>query len=196
MLDSERKKIAETETWRGEQEELVRLESESIKNAKVKLAAAKSAREFAMANREIDHKRRSMSSREDEVLKVIEAMETTRKALEAQAAQVDEIGKGIEVEESQITEQIKELEVRASESAQGRDEVSTQIDKQLLRKYEAVFAKRRGIAVVSVVDGACGGCNMKIPPQLNNILARFESVEACPACYRLLYRIELVDEAV
>ena len=35
---------------------------------------------------------------------------------------------------------------------------------------------------------------MALPPQLNNILARMESIETCPRCGRLVYRKELLDQ--
>ena len=34
---------------------------------------------------------------------------------------------------------------------------------------------------------------MALPPQLNNILARMESIETCPRCGRLVYRKELLE---
>jgi predicted nucleic acid-binding Zn-ribbon protein len=35
---------------------------------------------------------------------------------------------------------------------------------------------------------------MALPPQLNNILARMESIETCPRCGRLVYRKELLEQ--
>ena len=195
LLDGEKKKLSDTETWRKEQEELIRIDTEGVKSAKVKLAAAKSAREFAMANREIDHKRRAISSREEEVLKVIEAMETTKTALEAQSTQVAEIAEKVDAEETTIDAQIAELNSRASTSTEGRDEIKAKIEKTLLAKYESVL-KRRGVAVVPVVKGACAGCHMQVPPQLNNILAGGDSIETCPTCYRLLYHASLIEDEV
>ncbi len=36
---------------------------------------------------------------------------------------------------------------------------------------------------------------MRIPPQLNNILARMETMEMCPRCGRIIYRKEMLDPA-
>lgn len=33
---------------------------------------------------------------------------------------------------------------------------------------------------------------MALPPQLNNILARMESIEMCPRCGRIVYRQEML----
>lgn len=193
MLELERAKVAETEAWRREQEQLIKVEDEGVKAAKGKLQAAKTAKDFAAANREIDNKRRSIAAREEEVLKVIEAMEATNKRLAEHEADVEKLRAKIGAEEAVLDEKVAELEVKMKEAAAGRDEVVAKIDKRLIAKYEHVL-KRRQIAVVPVVDGTCQGCHMKVPPQLNNILARFESVETCPACQRLLYRIELVED--
>jgi predicted nucleic acid-binding Zn-ribbon protein len=193
MLEIERAKLAETEAWHREQEALIAAEDEGIKAAKAKLQAAKTAKDFAAANREIDNKRRSRAEREEEVLKVIDAMEATRASLTEHEADVDSLRAKVTAEEAAIAEKVAELEVKMKEAAAGRDEVAGKIDAELLDKYEQVL-KRRDIAVVPVVDGTCQGCHMRIPPQLNNVLARFESIESCPACVRLLYRSELIED--
>ena len=192
LLEIERKKLNETETWRADQEELIRADTEGVKAAKTKLTAAKSTRDFAMANREIDNKRRSVSAREEEVLKVLHAIEESKKALEAQEAQVAEIAEGHAAEEAKVAELVAELEVKVVESSTGREAIAEKIEKAIARKYNTVL-KRRAVAVVPVNGGACSGCHMTIPRQLNNILARGETIETCPACYQLLYRPELLE---
>jgi predicted nucleic acid-binding Zn-ribbon protein len=34
---------------------------------------------------------------------------------------------------------------------------------------------------------------MALPPQLNNILARMQSIETCPRCGRLVYRQDMLE---
>ena len=194
LLQHERNHVAETEAWRKEQEELITREEEAVKAAKSKLQASKNARDYAAASRELEHKRKSISEREDEVLKVVEAMEQTRKALEAREKDVGELRDRVNAEEAQINVTIAELEKQASEAANGRDEIIAKLPAELMGRYEAVL-KRRGVAMVPVVSGICQGCHMSLPPQLNNQLARFESLENCPTCQRLIYRAELLAEA-
>jgi hypothetical protein len=55
--------------------------------------------------------------------------------------------------------------------------------------------KRRGFAVVEVVNGACRGCHMSLPPQLVNILAGQDTIENCPSCQRLVYTQAMLDAA-
>ena len=53
---------------------------------------------------------------------------------------------------------------------------------------------RRGLAVVSVRNGTCQGCNMNIPPQLYNVLQRGVTVETCPSCHRIIYWEEIMKD--
>ena len=194
MLAKEKAQLAETDAWRAEQEALIKREEDAVKQAKTKLQSAKNAKDYAAASREVENKRRSLSDREDEVLKVTEPLQATRTAVEAHEGDIDALRVKLGEEEEAILARVKELEQEAASFLSEREEKAKQVDPSLLKRYETVLA-RRGIAVVPVKAGTCGGCHMSLPPQLNNELARFESVENCPTCHRLLYRIELLEEA-
>jgi hypothetical protein len=57
-----------------------------------------------------------------------------------------------------------------------------------LAAYDALGRAGRRPAVVPVVRGAhCGGCYMRIPPQLDALVRRGQSLCSCPHCRRLLY---------
>jgi predicted nucleic acid-binding Zn-ribbon protein len=194
MLQIEKSKLAETEAWRAEQEEMISREETAVKDAKAKLQQAKNSRDFAAASREVDNKRRNISEREEEVLKVIEALETSKTNLEAHEKDVDALRSTVEAEEKSIGEKVTELEAGLSGVLAEREALAAKVPPPLLKRYEMI-KNRRGLAVVPVKEGVCQGCHMSLPPQLNNILARFESVENCPNCQRLLYRIELLEQA-
>jgi predicted nucleic acid-binding Zn-ribbon protein len=88
--------------------------------------------------------------------------------------------------------QLGELRAALAAAIVSRDEARAKVDKQWLKIYDTLAAKR-GYAVAPVIKGTCQGCHMALPPQLNNILARMESIETCPRCGRLVYRKELLD---
>jgi hypothetical protein len=57
-----------------------------------------------------------------------------------------------------------------------------------LAAYDALGRAGRHPAVVPLVRGAhCGGCYMRIPPQLDALVRRGQSLCSCPHCHRLLY---------
>jgi len=192
MLDIERGKLAETEKWRREQEALLATDEDALKNAKVKVSAAKTPRDFAAASREVDNKRKSISERETEVLKVIEAIEKASASIEAHGADVESLRGHIAEQEAEIQETLTTLEGEATEHATGRDEITAKVEKKNLLRYESTL-KKRGYALAPVENGTCRGCHMSVPPQLNNIIARNESIEMCPRCKRLLWRKDFLE---
>ncbi len=68
-----------------------------------------------------------------------------------------------------------------------RDSLAKELPNTLLSKYQRIFSRRGGLAVACVVDGACLGCNMQLPPQQYNRLHRGNELQSCPHCNRLLY---------
>lgn len=194
LLQGERDQLAATETWRRDQEAILQQEDDAIKKAKAKIQSSSSTKEFAAANRELDNKRKSMSEREDEILKVMNAIEASRKSIEEHDADVQKLRDHVAAEEKEIGVKVAELQSQIDASLGDRGAIAGKLDDEILQRYEHV-RKRRGIALVHVLGAACGGCHMALPPQLVNILARGDSIENCPQCQRLLYRKEMLDGA-
>ena len=194
MLTQERAQLAETEKWRVEQEEMIKREEDAVRQAKAKLQQSRNTKDFSAASREVENKRRMISEREDELVKVIEAMEATRTRLSQREADVGALREKVTAEEAEVAVKVAELTGELSKHEGGRGAIASQVPRDLLRRYELV-QKRRGLALVPVVDGSCKGCFMSLPPQLSNIIARGTSIEACPSCQRLLYRPEMMDDA-
>ncbi len=186
MLVLERQQLADTESWRAEQEDIVKREEEALKNAKAKLQEAKNARDFSAASREIDNKKRSIHDREQEILKVYEALEVGRAKLETHEEDVAKLRTHVESEEAKFADTLKELEEQAVTISAGRADVEGAIEKSLLKRYKIVM-QRRGNVVVPVKDGVCQGCHMSLAPQLAIQVARAESIQSCRQCNRLLF---------
>ena len=192
IVQAEQAQLAENEAWRKEQEDLIQMDQEAIRKAKAKLQAAKNSKDYTAANRELDNKRKSKSEREEEVLKMMEALEKSREDVAAHVKDIEALRAHINAEAERIKQIITEMAAEAEERASGRGPLASQLEPRLLKRYENVLRKR-GDAVAPVVDGVCHGCHMTIPPQLNNVLARYDSIEACPRCQRLLFRKEIMD---
>ncbi|HWM88031.1 MAG TPA: C4-type zinc ribbon domain-containing protein, partial [Kofleriaceae bacterium] len=194
MLQQEREQVADTDKWRAEQEELVRRDEEAVRQAKSKLQQSRNTKDFAAANREVENKRRMISEREEELLKVITAMEATRAQLAQREKDVEALRQHVATEEATVASRTAELTSELEQQESGREGLASQVPGELLRRYEQV-QRRRGIALVPVVDGICKGCFMSLPPQLSNIIARCTTLESCPSCQRLLYRLEMMPPA-
>jgi predicted nucleic acid-binding Zn-ribbon protein len=192
MLDIERGKLAETEAWRKAQQELIDRERDALKNAQAKLQQSKNSKEFGAASREVENKRKSISDREAELKKVVEAASQSTTQLSARDADVQKLRDNLAASEAEMSGQVADLDAQLKDATQARDTARASVEKNWLKTYDTLSAKR-GYAVAPVVKGVCQGCHMALPPQLNNILARMESIEMCPRCGRLVYRKDMLD---
>ena len=192
MLDAERAKLNETDTWRKAQQDLIDRERDALKTAQSKLQASKNSKEFGAASREVENKRKSISDREGELKKVSEASSTSTSQLEGRNKDVDGLRTELANSEAAMADQIAALQAQLAEAKATRDAARAHVDPKWVKVYDSL-AQKRGYAVAPVVKGVCQGCHMALPPQLNNILARMESIETCPRCSRLVYRKELLE---
>ncbi len=192
MLGGERQKLAETEVWKKQQADLLAREQEALRNAKQKLQGSKTGKEYHAASREVDNKRKSIHDKEAELKKVSEALSTGGSVIGERDAAIGQLRDQLSAEEAQIAVKLEELTRQIAEAASGRDELRARIEKGWLKTYDTLAGKR-GYAVCPVINGTCQGCQMRIPPQLNNILARMETLEMCPRCGRIIYRKEMIE---
>lgn len=194
MLAEEKKRLAETETFKKQQESMLEREVEALKAAKGKLGASKTGKEFNAATREIDNKKKAIQEREGEVKKLAEVVNTTGTQVTAHEGDVENIRQNLAGEEADVAARIQVLREEIEKVGAGRAELRAQIEKNLLKTYDSL-ASKRGYSVAPVAKGVCQGCHTALPPQLNNILARGESIESCPRCGRIVYRPEQLEPA-
>ena len=109
LLQDDRDRYEQTQQWRRDQETTLEREEEAIKRAKVKLQESASTRDYAAANRELETKRRIMSEREDEVLKVVEALDATKTLIEERDELVSTLRERIEEDEVEHSAVLNEL---------------------------------------------------------------------------------------
>ncbi len=192
MLDAESAKLAETNAWRKQQQELIDREREALKVAQSKLSASKNSKEYGAASREVENKRKSISDRESELKKVSEASSAQAAQLESRNKDVEGLRSELATSEAAQASQLAQLQADLAAARAARDAARSSVDKQWLKIYDSV-SQKKGYGIASVIKGICQGCHMALPPQLNNILARMVSIETCPRCGRLVYRKELLE---
>src|SRR6185503_5212517 len=193
-LSSERLALTETERYYGEQKSLMTDDEVLVAGAKHKLAQAKNSKEYMAAQREIEQRREGLAAREGEITKLVEAVDAKKKLLEDRANDVATLRSSIEKDEQGAKERMAEIEAKIAELRAERDKLATEVKPDVLKRYSSI-RMRRGLAVVSVRNGTCQGCNMNIPPQLYNVLQRGVSVETCPSCHRIIYWEEIMKDS-
>lgn len=186
MLEREQRELEEAEQLGRAQSEQVSSSNEQLSRAKAKGAKARNAREVEAAEREMDAVRRSMRDREGENKRLDEVVDKARAQLEQHQKELADLRAGVQEDEAKAQARVEELQIERSKVLTGRDEITAQLGKALLRRYERIRDKK-GSAVAEVVEGTCMGCRMQLPPQQFIELQRGEELQQCPTCHRMLF---------
>ena len=108
------------------------------------------------------------SKLEDDVLQWLERIEREKDILMQTQTQVEGLKAQIETASAQIAVEVATLEEELRLEQSDRDKLAMQVDADLCARYERIFAKRSGLAVVEIRAGTCRGCHMRIPPHMDN----------------------------
>ena len=186
-VDSVRETSGLAAIRRRELEALLQEEERRIMNSRMRLDRIRNERELEAARAEIDGLKESKSRHEEELLEMMEQGETVDGGLEEAEAALTELdtahGEHCAKAEGRVEQLKREIEAEAAE----RERTAAELPDNLRRRYEQIFNRRAGLAVVRVGNGNCLGCNMRVPPQLYNEVLRREKIHNCPACQRILY---------
>ena len=193
LLENERTQLAESQRYYAEQKSQLQTDESTASGAKHKLSLAKNSKEYVAAQREMEQTRESVQNREQEIAKLIEAVQVKEKLLAERAAELEVLRKSIDKDAEVARKKMAELEGKIATIKVDRDKAATGIKPDVLKRYGAI-RMRRGLAVTTVRNGTCQGCNMNVPPQLFNVLQRGNSIETCPYCHRIVYWENLMKD--
>lgn len=188
-------KIETSETRRRELEAEVEDELARIKDRQTKLMNVQTNREYQSLLREIEDGKRNNKQREEELVLLMEQIESLQAKLTEESNVCATQEKLLGEEQAKAEKQAAELNDKKAKVAKVRTEKAGEVNPPLLRKYEMLRQRRNGTALAAVHNGVCRGCNMNIPPQLFIELQKAEQLLACPTCNRLMFH-EVEEEKV
>lgn len=168
-------------------EETIRDANRKATERRMRMNQIKNIKELQALQREIGAIKESNAILEEELLEVMEDLETQegilkQKEEELTAARNDWNGK-----KGPLQEEIAEIDNKIDQTREARDAAASRLNDDLMGKYELLFDRRGGTAVVSLSSAICQACYMNIPPQLWNDVLRNERVNLCPSCQRILF---------
>lgn len=188
-VEVEQARLAEVERSKRTIEDQLGADKEKLKKWEARLAEQRSTREYSALAREIDIARKQNVTLQDEVLTLAKQVEDLGNVLAEKQLEFDERARELSQEAAAIRAAMAELDGRRQALLARRAEASRKVDAVMLRRYE-VIRSRRGTVLAPIVNGACKGCNMNIPPQLYNELRTTQRLDACPSCGRMIYVAE------
>jgi predicted nucleic acid-binding Zn-ribbon protein len=161
--------------------------NEKIKKLKARTTEIKTNKEYQALLKEIETGEKERNAVEDEILILMESIESCNSELDEQKEKVrveegkrEAFKRKLEDEAAEVRKELDELRLR-------RESVAKGIDGDIYSLYFKLLEGRRGLAVVEAKDEVCRGCNMNMPPQLFVEIKKNEKIFQCPQCGRILY---------
>ncbi len=172
---------------RRDKEKELQDEGRKAAEKRMKMAQIKNIKEMQALQREIDLIKQGNSQLEDELISVLEELEAEGNILKEKEEGLKAMEEEWRGKRQETETQLAELDRAVTEASKTRGETASQLNGDLIGRYELIFARRGGIAVVMASGGICQGCHMNIPPQLWNEIIRSDKLILCPSCHRILY---------
>jgi predicted nucleic acid-binding Zn-ribbon protein len=190
-----RGELAELATRQRDLEGQLTAAEAKMKDRRMRITRIRNDKELGLAKREVELLKEETGGLETELMTVLEQVEATTKRLEAAQTELATLAAARDTEASALRDTIGRLGAEIERDRGRRDELVGAVDGDLRRRYEMIFSRRGGVAVVAVRGGSCQGCHMHVPPQLYNQIQRNEQLILCPNCQRMLYWQREGDEA-
>lgn len=178
---------AEKEKLRAEKDRVFQDEGRKATDKRMRMNRIKNIKELQALQREIEQMRESNGDLEEELIKIMQDIDALKAQIQTKESEMAAMREEWRNKQQELETQITGIDRSVSEAASRRQSIASQVTGDLISRYELIFSRRGGTAVVEVAGGICQGCYMNIPPQLGNEISRSDKVHLCPSCQRILY---------
>jgi uncharacterized protein len=143
--------------------------------------------EYSALSHEIEAAEKHISGLEDRELVLMDEAEQLKPEIEA--AEKIHASEKTKVEQmfTSLTEKKANLESRITEVKADRLRFTTDVDEDVLERYERLFKTKNGVAVAPLEHEVCMGCHMKVTTQTGVQVKSGKDIVHCPQCGRILY---------
>lgn len=178
---------AEKEKARRDKDTTLQDEGRKATDKRMRMSRIKNIRELQALQHEVDQIKMQNAVIEEELIAIMEDLEGRAAVLHEREAVLKTLESAWGEQKSGLEAQVAEIDKQVAETESGRQSIASQLNGDLIGRYEMIFRARGGTAVVGVTDGICQGCYMNIPPQLANEIRKNERLNLCPSCHRILF---------
>jgi predicted nucleic acid-binding Zn-ribbon protein len=178
---------AEKEKLRAEKDRAFQDEGKKAMDKRMRMNRIKNSKELQALQREIDLMRQNNGELEEELIKIMQEIDVIKANIQSKQAEMAALHESWQKQQQELEGQISGIDQAMSEASSRRQSIAANLARDLVSRYELIFSRRGGTAVVEVAGGICQGCFMNIPPQLGNEIIRSDKIHLCPSCQRIVY---------
>jgi len=194
-MNEAKAKIMELEKKKKSKELDVAQKEEAARKHSGQLNDLKSNDAYKAMQAEIEAEKKAAGDIETEVLQLMEDIDKARaeeKAATAEFKKTEEFSKkDLEKLEAELSHAKGRFETAKVE----RDATAAAVAPAEMKVYNHIRSRGKPDAVVPVVGGHCGSCQITLTPGLTLEVAKLKTLVTCESCQRILYKPEQVAAA-
>lgn len=187
MVDELTSQLDELQKEEAQLQQEMLAEKDQIAKVEGRLPEIQTQKEYVAVLKEIDMAKKASLDTQVKISEKETVLAELMADLEEKQTELDAISGKSAARQAEVAKILTESDETYATRQATRDSLAKDLPNSLLSKYQRIFSRRGGLAVARVVDGACLGCNMQLPPQQYNRLHRGTELQSCPHCNRLLY---------
>ena len=195
ILSNAKEELDALQKERKDLELAVQGENDHMAKAKTKLPAVKTNREYTAILSEVEAIKVKVSGLEDKELEIMEILEEKQKEVPGIEKKYNEEDARFQEYKAKKDAELDRMKQELGVLVAKRENVSGQLDRVIMQRYEKVAGSRDGRAVVMLQGSICQGCFQQILPQMVIDVKIGESIQQCSNCIRFLYREEVPEAA-
>ena len=186
-VETLKQKARQVEIDRKKLELDVGTRTESITRLKTQQYQTRKNDEFQAMGHEIERYENEIRKIEDEELELMEQVDKLKAELGADEKRAATIKESISRQMTDLESKSKTLESRLEDLTKERAELASNIDEDLLSRFERLFASKGDAVVVALEHEVCTGCHMKVTTATAARVRAGKEIVSCEQCGRILY---------
>lgn len=163
--------------------------AEQAKHEKFKsdLMKATNEKQYTTAVREVDATKKTISTLETEILKLMEKIEKLETQVNARSPEIEAKRAEVDKQIAEMTASVKADGEKLTTLIAERATMIGQLSPGTRSTYERVARLKSGLALAEARDYSCTACRISIRPQAFNNIRRGEQIYECENCGRILF---------
>ena len=195
-LESAKTRVKQIESGRKDLELEVEAKQQMIARYANQQLQTRKNEEYRALTHEIDTCKADILKIEDGQIELMEQGETAQKEVLRATHAANEAKKLMDEQLADLAGREKNLKQELADLEANREELAAAVDGGTRDRYERLMRSKGEHVVVGVQHGVCGGCHMKLQPQLLVACQAKKELVTCSNCGRILYYTRDMDLAV
>jgi hypothetical protein len=185
-LEAAKRGVVENRSARGAVEKDMAVIQQRLDRFKDQTMAVKTNKEFHALQHEIATAQEEIRRFEDRILEFMVQADELTAAVKAAEADLAGARRAATEQRARLQADMAGAERELATRLTERDTTAANVPRQALMLFESV-RRGRGVAVSPMRDGRCSICQVRLRPQVAQIVRRNDTIVQCESCSRILY---------